>query len=232
VSDWKGFAVWFWGRPVLRSLVIETQIRELALPKSRYVVEVTPPWSLYRCTDASWNRPGNGQIGSDGRRPTLTDVSQKSASGNSSRNSRRRLTDSQIRAVRIRLKIANCSVHVRQVFDIAVGLVICQHRAISSVRLVFGKLFVLQVQTGQGWFRRILISLLFLRDKLIFGRFHMRRICQLLQSTGASLPNVSNGAPEEKGAVVFRVMFQDGHDEHKPIEICKLQQGVDFEMSA
>jgi hypothetical protein len=55
VSGWTGFAVWFWGRPVLRSLVIETQIRELSLPKSRYVVEVTPPQLLYCCIDASWN---------------------------------------------------------------------------------------------------------------------------------------------------------------------------------
>jgi hypothetical protein len=55
VSGWRGFAVWFWGRPVLRPFVIETQIRELPLPKSRYVVEVTPPQLLYRCTDASWN---------------------------------------------------------------------------------------------------------------------------------------------------------------------------------
>jgi hypothetical protein len=38
----------FWGRPVLRSLVIETQIKELTLPKSRYVIEVTPPHMLYR----------------------------------------------------------------------------------------------------------------------------------------------------------------------------------------
>jgi hypothetical protein len=55
MSGWRGFAVWFWGRPVLRSLAIETQVRELTLPKSRYVVEVTPQQLLYRCTDASWN---------------------------------------------------------------------------------------------------------------------------------------------------------------------------------
>ena len=31
---------------------------------------------------------------------------------------------------------------------------------------------------------------------------------------------------------MFQIMLQDGHDEHKPMEICKPQHGVDFEMSA
>ncbi len=48
--------------------MIETQIRELTLPKSRYVVEVTPQLMLYRCVVEL--RPSNGQIGNYGWRPT------------------------------------------------------------------------------------------------------------------------------------------------------------------
>ncbi len=58
--------------------MIETQIRELTLPKCRYVVEGNPPQLLYRCTVVELH-PSNEQIGSYFRRPTLTDVSQKSA---------------------------------------------------------------------------------------------------------------------------------------------------------
>jgi len=52
--------------------MIETQIKELPLSKSRYVVEVAPPRLLYRCVVEL--RPNNGKIGSYGRRPTQTDV--------------------------------------------------------------------------------------------------------------------------------------------------------------
>jgi hypothetical protein len=31
---------------------------------------------------------------------------------------------------------------------------------------------------------------------------------------------------------VFRVILQNGHNEHEPIEICKPQYGVDVEISA
>jgi hypothetical protein len=31
---------------------------------------------------------------------------------------------------------------------------------------------------------------------------------------------------------MFRVVLQDGHDEHKPLEIWKLQHGVQLKMSA
>jgi hypothetical protein len=31
---------------------------------------------------------------------------------------------------------------------------------------------------------------------------------------------------------MFRVVLQDGHDEHKPLEIWKLQHSIDFKMSA
>ena len=62
-----------------------------------------------------------------------------------------------VRAFFVRFKIANCIIYLRvgPVFNIAFGLVICQHKALSSVHLVSGKWFVLQVRTGQDRLHRI-----------------------------------------------------------------------------
>jgi hypothetical protein len=49
---------------------------------------------------------------------------------------------------------------------------------------------------------------------------------------GTSFPNLLNRAAKEKGTVLFRVVLQDGDDEHKLLEILKPQHRIDFEMSA
>jgi hypothetical protein len=66
----------------------------------------------------------------------------------------------------------------------------------------------------------------------VSGRSSWNRVHQLFKSASTPLPTFSSGAPEEKGTIVFRVILQDGHNEHEPIEICKPQYGVDVEISA
>jgi hypothetical protein len=53
-----------------------------------------------------------------------------------------------------------------------------------------------------------------------------------LKGTGTGFPNLLNRAAKEEGTVLFRVVLQDGDDEHKPLEILKPKHRIDFEMSA
>src|SRR5438270_11331002 len=66
-------------------------------------------------------------------------------------------------------------------------------------------------------------SFLLLHERLVLQRNPMASLHQFPKSAGTRLQHLSDRAVEEKGAVVIRVVLQDGHDEYKPLEIFKAQ---------
>jgi hypothetical protein len=56
-------------------------------------------------------------------------------------------------------------------------------------------------------------------DQAFTGQSDTSGVRHPLKDTRTGFPNLLNRAAKKEGTVVIRVALQDGHDEHKPLEV-------------